>query len=160
MNVERTSSINVSLRLKAGKESTVGRIPFVAQQTPWKLEASVEQIHDLFQSVFSKNVKRESHVCSSQTLLQSRDKSQNSGEQSKGLEAVSPFLQGRSRRLHRWGGVAHHIVVVRRRAVTLQTVVQGRVVQTEVQRGDCGRILLLLCVSQHRLFTLAHCLHR
>lgn len=61
--------------------------------------------------------------------------------------------------LHRWGGVAHHVVVVRRRAVTLQAGVQGRVVQTEVQRGDRGWELLLLRVTQHRLFTLTHCLH-
>lgn len=109
----------------------------------------------------SEHFKKETCVFSSQTFAtkQSRDKSQNRGEQSKGLQAVSQILRGRSRRLHRWGGVAHHVVVVRRRAVTLQTGVQGRVVQTEVQRGHCGWELLLLCVAQHRLFALTHCLH-
>lgn len=60
---------------------------------------------------------------------------------------------------HRRGGVAHHVVVVRWRAVTLQAVVQRRVVQTEVQRGNCRRELLLLHVVQDGLLTLAHGLH-
>lgn len=41
-----------------------------------------------FRASFPKDFKRESHVFSSQTFLQSRDKSQNRGEQSEGPEAV------------------------------------------------------------------------
>lgn len=81
---------------------------------------------------------------SSQTSPQSRDKSQNRGERRKGFKAAGQILSGRSRRLHGRGGVAHHVVVVGRRAVTLKTGVQGRVVQTEVQRGDRRGELLLL----------------
>lgn len=66
---------------------------------------------------------------------------------------------GFGRRLHGRRGVAHHGVVVRRRAVTLQADVQSRVVQTEVQRRDGGQELVLLRVVQHRLFALTHCLH-
>lgn len=66
---------------------------------------------------------------------------------------------GRGRMLHRWGGVAHHRVVVRRRAVALQAGVEGRVVQTEVQRRDHGRELLPVRVAPHRLFTLTRRLH-
>lgn len=38
-------------------------------------------------------------------------------------------------------------------------VVQSRVVKAEVQRGDLRRVLFLLCISQHRLFTLTDRLH-
>lgn len=44
---------------------------------------------------------------------------QNRGEQSKGLEAISQIIWGLGRTLHWWGGVAHHVVVVRWWAVTL-----------------------------------------
>lgn len=83
----------------------------------WK----VEKIHGLFQSVLFKHFRRECHVFSPQTLLQNSPeiRAKNIGEQSKGLKAVSEVLHGWSRKLHRWGGVAHHGVVVRRRAVTL-----------------------------------------
>lgn len=72
---------------------------------------------------------------------------------------VSRIQCGRGRMLHRWGGVAHHRVVVRRRAVALQAGVQGRVVQTEVQRRDHGRELVPVRVAPHRLFALTRRLH-
>lgn len=56
---------------------------------------------------------------------------------------------GPGRTLHRWGGVTDHIVVVGRRAVTLQAGVQDRILQAEVQRGDGRGELLPLCLGQH-----------
>lgn len=67
--------------------------------------------------------------------------------------------RGRGSMLHRGGGVAHHRVVVRRRAVALQAGVQGRVVQTEVQRRNPGGELVPVGVALHRLFTLTCHLH-
>lgn len=43
--------------------------------------------------------------------------------------------------------------------MALQAGVQGRVVQTEVQKGDGGKELVVLRVTQHRLFTLTRRLH-
>lgn len=83
----------------------------------WK----VKKIHGLFQSVLFKYFRRECHMFSPQTLLQNSPeiRAKNRGEQSKGLETVSQVLHRWSTKLHRWGGVAHHVVVVRRWAVTL-----------------------------------------
>lgn len=76
-------------------------------------------------------------------------------EQSKGLGTISQILRWWSATLHWRSGVTHNGVVVWWRAVTLQACIQGRVIQTEVQRWE----FLLLWVAQHRLFTLTHCLH-
>ena len=81
------------------------------------------------------------------------------------MRLASQVLQGQGRRfLDRRRGVAHHRVVVRWWAVTLQASIQGRViqgcvVQAEVQGGNCGGVLLLLCVTPHRLFAFTHGLH-
>lgn len=75
---------------------------------------------------------------SSQTLPQNSPEIRVKTEENKAkaLRLSVRASRGRSRRLHRRGGVAHYGVVVGRRAVTLQTGVQGRVIETEVQRGD------------------------
>lgn len=58
-----------------------------------------------FRASFLKHFQRECHVFSPQTFAteQSRDKSQDRGEQSKGLEAVSQILHGWSRRFTQVG---------------------------------------------------------
>lgn len=155
VNVERTSSINhLSLHLKDRDRQSAGFLS-VTQQMLGTLQWRRFVCH--FRASFSETLWGNVMFISSQTFSP-RDKSQNRGEQSKGLKAVRVSM-GAAGRLHRWGGVAHHRVVVRWRTVTLQARVQGWVIQTEVQRADRWWELFLHWVTQHRLFALTHCLH-
>lgn len=104
VNVDRTSSFNVAFKLERNHQ-------FTAFLEVGKKKITVKLIHE------------RPFVFHTQVLLEKRsgDKSQNRGEQSKRPWGChSQILQGQNGRLHRRGGVAHHGVIVRRRAVTLE----------------------------------------